>query len=175
MQNTTTIIIALFLVATLVFIVPIITLSGRVDNVAQENVKIMTEEFVTNIQNTGKVTLTDYQNFETRLATTGNKYNIDMELQILDENPGKKVSQSNATKIGENVYYSKYTTQILNELTESNNETILLKKGDRVNVEVKNENQTLAQTLKSAFYRIAGNSNYSISASSAGLIAIDGQ
>lgn len=172
MQNSTSTIIALFLVAILIFIVPLVALSGRVDNVSQENIKSLTEEFVTNVKNTGKLSLSNYDSFITKLAATGNAYNVDIELQILDENPSKKVSQSNYTKIGENVYYSKYTTQILEQLEAD--KTINLKKGDLVTVDVKNNNTTLAQTLKKAFYGLTGNSTYAISASSSGMVSVNG-
>ena len=45
-----------------------------------------------------------YEEFEERLASTGNTYEIELEVKILDENPGKKAAQANYTKIGENVY-----------------------------------------------------------------------
>ena len=39
-----------------------------------------------------------------------------MEAQILDENPGKKTTQTQREKIGENVYYSVYTSQIYQKI-----------------------------------------------------------
>ena len=41
MQNSTSTIIALFLAAILLFIVPLVTLTDRNDNVVQENVKMI--------------------------------------------------------------------------------------------------------------------------------------
>ena len=151
MQNSTSTIIALFVAAVLLFVVPLVTLTERNDNVVQENVKLIVEEFVTDIKNTGKLTMAKYQNFQNRLSATGNEYNIEMEIQYLDENPGKKLEQSNYTKIGENVYYSEYTSQILDKLNNSTNKTIVLKEGDLVYVGVTNQNSTAAQTLKSSF------------------------
>ena len=63
-----------------------------------------------------------------------------MEVQHLDENPGKKTTQANYTKIGENVYYSEYTTQVLEQLESSTTGEISLKEGDRIVVNVKNTN-----------------------------------
>ena len=123
MQNSTSTIIALFVGAVLLFVVPIVTLTTRNDNVTQENVKLIVEEFVTDIKNTGLLTTEKYQNFENRLSATGNTYNIEMEIQHLDENPGKKLTQSNYTKIGENVYYSEYTTQILDKILVKDTDT----------------------------------------------------
>ena len=174
MQNSTSTIIALFVAAVLLFVVPLVTLTERNDNVVQENVKLIVEEFVTDIKNTGKLTMAKYQNFQNRLSATGNEYNIEMEIQYLDENPGKKLEQSNYTKIGENVYYSEYTSQILDKLNNSTNKTILLKEWDLVYVGVTNQNSTAAQTLKSSFLSFSNEGEYVISADSSGMVNVNG-
>ena len=77
MQNSTSTMIALFVAAVLLFIVPLATLTDRSDNVTQENVKLVVEEFVTDIRNTGKLTRAKFQDFENKLDATGNNsYNI---------------------------------------------------------------------------------------------------
>ena len=171
MQNTTSTIIAMVLAGVLLFVAPLVTLTDRNDNVVQENVKLIVEEFVTDIKNTGKITMAKYQDFENRLAATGNSYNIEMEIQILDENPGKKLTQANYTKIGENVYYSEYTTQILEKL---DNGVISLKEGDLVYVGVTNQNSTAAQTLKSSFLSFSNEGEYVIKANSSGMVNVKG-
>ena len=136
MKNSASTIIALFTAAVLLFIVPLVTLAERKDNVTQENVKLIVEEFVTKITSTGKLTRAQYQDFQNNLQATGdNTFEIDITIQHLDENPGKKTSQTNYTKIGENVYYSEYTTQVLkqigikvdNDSVSEDDDTILLK------------------------------------------------
>ena len=97
-----------------------------------------------------------------------------MEFKILDENPGKKSIQSAKDKIGENVYYSVFTTQITNAL-ENNNKVYNLKEGDIVSVSVKNTNLTLAQQLKNFFYTVVGDDTYTILASSSGLVLRNGE
>ena len=173
MQSSTSTIIALFAAAILVFVVPLVTLTERNDNVVQENVKLIVEEFVTDIKNTGELTMDKYQNFQNRLSATGNEYNIEIEIQHLDENPGKKLEQSNYTKIGENVYYSEYTTQILDKL-EKNNKIPPLKEGDFIYVGVTNQNSTTAQTLKSSFLSFSNDGEYVISADSSGMVNANG-
>lgn len=176
MQNSTSTIIALFVGAVLLFVVPIVTLTTRNDNVTQENVKLIVEEFVTDIKNTGLLTTEKYQNFENRLSATGNTYNIEMEIQHLDENPGKKLTQSNYTKIGENVYYSEYTTQILDKIltTDGTQKSIQLKEGDMVYVGVSNENTTAAQNLKGSFLNFSNAGEEVISAKSSGMVNANG-
>ena len=176
MQNSTSTIIALFVGAVLLFVVPIVTLTTRNDNVTQENVKLIVEEFVTDIKNTGLLTTEKYQNFENRLSATGNTYNIEMEIQHLDENPGKKLTQSNYTKIGENVYYSEYTTQILDKIltTDGTQKSIQLKEGDMVYVGVSNENTTAAQNLKGSFLNFSNAGEEVISAKCSGMVNVNG-
>ena len=172
MQNSTSTIIALFVAAVMLFVVPLVTLTDRNDDVVQENVKLIVEEFVTDIKNTGKLTMAKYQDFENRLAATGNSYNIEMEIQVLDENPGKKLTQANYTKIGENVYYSEYTTQILEKLDKQG--TIALKEGDLVYVGVTNQNSTAAQTLKSSFLSFSNEGEHVIKTNSSGMVNVNG-
>ena len=171
MQSSTSTIIAICVAAVLLFVVPLVTLTDRNDNVVQENVKLIVEEYVSDIRNTGKITAEGFQDFENRLSATGNVYDIEMQVQILDENPGKKTMQANYTKIGENVYYSEYTSQVLEKLKGG---TITLKEGDLVYVSVTNQNSTAAQTLKSSFLSFSNAGEYVISADSSGMINVNG-
>lgn len=177
--NTTTTIIAIVVAGILIFIVPMATLTSRVDNVTQENVKLIVAETVTDIQNTGILTKAKYQDLENQLAATGNVYDVEIEIMHLDENPGKKTAQANYTKIGENVYYSDYTTQILNQLgigneNSNSNGTITLKEGDRISITVKNQNNTTAQTLIGSLLGFSNDGEYAIFASSSGMINVNG-
>ena len=173
MQSTTTTVIAICVAAALLLVAPLITLTARNDNVVQENVKL-----IVNIQNTGVITTAKYQDFENKLAATGNTYNIDIEVQHLDENPGKKTTQANYTKIGENVYYSDYTTQVLNQLnigSSTGSGKIILKEGDRIVVDVSNTNETQAQTLQGSLLGFSSAGQSVISASSTGMVNVNGK
>ena len=96
-----------------------------------------------------------------------------MEFKILDENPGKKTLTLQSDKIGENAYYSVYTSQI--EEVLNNNKNYNLKEGDMFSVSVKNTNQTLAQQLKNFFYTVVGNDTYTIAASHGGMVTATGK
>lgn len=76
-------------------------------------------------------------------------------------------------KIGENIYYSEYTSQIKEELDQSKSKA--LKEGDVVSVSVKNTNTTIAQMLKNFFYSISGNSTYQIEATHSGVVMTNGK
>ena len=173
MSDTLVTIIAIALAAILMFIFPLMTMSDRTDDVAQLTVDTATTEFVDDIRTTGKITPEKYNQFLETIGSTGNSYNVEMEAQILDENPGKKTTQTQREKIGENVYYSVYTSQIEEKL--NNSESYKLKEGDIVSVDVKNTNQTLSQQLKNFFYKVVGNDTYTIAASHGGIVTATGK
>ena len=164
-------IVAIFLAAILMFIFPLMSLSERSDDIAQLSVQTTTAEFVDNIRATGKLTLDDYDKFLNTLTATGNSFDVDIQIQKLDENPGVKVTQGQKDKIGENIYYSVYTSQIMDELN-ANNE-IKLKEGDIVSVTVKNTNKTISQLLRNFFYRVSGNDTYQISAQHGRIVMVN--
>jgi len=101
-----------------------------------------------------------------------------MELKVLDENPGKKVTQAAADKIGENVYYSKYTSQLISEMydeTSGDGQKMVLKEGDQFAVTVKNTNTTIAQTLRNFFYKVTGNDTANIAARHSAVVTVNGK
>lgn len=173
MGDSTITIIAIFLAAILMFVFPLMAMSDRNDDVSQLSVQTLTTEFVDNVRTTGRLTEANYSKFVEQLSATGNTYNIELEAQILDENPGKKAVITDPSKIGENVYYNLYTSQILEQL-DSNNHVITFKEGDIFSVSAKNTNATISQQLKNAFYRVTGNDTYQISAKHAGIVTVNG-
>lgn len=171
MDDILTAIIGIALAAILMFIFPLIVMSDRADDISQLTVKIATTEFVEDIRQTGKITPNGYNQFISNLGSTGNTYNIEIEVKILDENPSRKVT-ANQSNQGENVYYSVYNSQIDNVL--SRNDEYYLKEGDIVTVSVKNTNQTMSQQLKNFFYTVVGKDLYIISASHGGMVTATG-
>ena len=165
-------IVAIFLAAVLMFVFPLMSMSERTDDVSQLAVQTATTEFVDKVRTTGKLTLDDYDKYVSTINSTGNSFDIDVELQILDENPGVKTTQAEMTKIGENLYYNFYTSQVEQMLNE--NSRIKLKEGDRISVTAKNTNQTISQILKNFFYQIAGNDTYQIAAQHAVIVTATG-
>ena len=172
MSDTFITVIALFLAAILMFIFPLMSMSDQTDKVAQLAVDAATKEFVDEIRSTGKITSDSYNDYVQAISSTGNTYNVEMEVQVLDENPGKKVSQVESKKIGENIYYSVFTSQIEDELEDSGVYT--LKEGDMVTVSAKNTNTTLSQQLKNFFYTVVGNDTYLVAAQAAGVVTATG-
>ena len=134
-------IFGIVLAAILMFGFPLMSMSDRTDDIVTMTAQTATTEYVDDVRTRGKITMDNYSAFEQRLASTGNAYDIEMEVKVLDENPGKKTTQANYTKIGENVYYSMYTSQILDAMN-ANGGVLTLKEGDMFSTSVKNTNTT---------------------------------
>ena len=173
MSDTFITVIAIMLTAVLMLVLPVMTMADRVDTVSKTDIETKTSDFVNEIRTTGKLTSEKYSKFIEEITSTGNTYDVEMEFKILDENPGKKTTQTAKDKIGENVYYSVYTSQIEDILNSNKNYN--LKEGDLFSVNVKNTNQTLAQQLKNFFYTVVGNDTYTIAASHGGMVTATGK
>jgi hypothetical protein len=146
--------------------------SERTDDISQMAITTATEDFINKIRTTGKITLDEYEQYLQTITATGNTFDVDMTVYQLDENPGVKVTQAEMTKIGENVYYTIYTSQIEEKLNQSGR--MKLKEGDRVTVTVKNTNQTIAQQLRNFFYQMLGNESYQIAAQKSAIVTVNG-
>lgn len=159
------------IVATIIMgVFPLMAMADQTDKTSNLTVQTATTEFVNNVRATGVLTMTNYDNFMSTLAATGNSYDVEISVQILDENPAKKTTTS--TTIGNNVYYTKYTTQVIDEL--SNNGSMSLKEGDIISVSVENTNTTIAHQLRNFIYKVTGNSSSTITAEASGMVTTTG-
>ena len=172
MGDTLTIVVVIGLVAILMFVFPLMTMADRTDDISQLTVETATTEVVDNARTAGKLTMDQYSKYVETISSTGNAYDVEMEVKVLDENPCKKTSQAKATKIGENEYYAMYTSQILDRLEE--NGTLPLKEGDIVVFRARNKSTTPAQQLKNFLYSVTGNGTYTIAAEHAGIVTANG-
>ena len=181
MEDTVMSIIAIIAAAIIMFLAPLILIADRSDDVAQLQVQTATSEFVNNARTTGKITSENYEEFISSLQSSGNTYDVNMEVKIFDETTSKIVTQKNPLQIGNNTYYSIYTSQIEDKIgisaqNKENNRTgqLILKQGDLIFVTIKNNSQTLSQTLKSFYSNAISGDLQIIAASSSGTINING-
>ena len=172
MGDTIVIVICIILGAILMFVFPMMSMSARNDDIAQVAVQSATAEYVSTISSTGKITSEEYDKFVQTVYATGNTYDIEFEIQVSDGNPAKKTTTVNPTKTGEQEYYSVFTNEVMDKLNKDGE--YVLKKGDIVTVTVKNNNQTLFQTLQSVFYSTTSDS-YQIGAQQAAVVGTSGQ
>lgn len=172
-------IIAMFVCVILMFIFPLLSLSERTDDISQTVVQTATSEFVDKVSIAGKIKPSDYEAFAYEVGATGNVYDIEIEVQHLDENPGKKSVVTSGDLIGENVRYSTFTTEILYDMYHDDHgndavEDYQLKKGDNIIVTVKNTNKTMAQMLRTTFYKVTGENVTQVAASASSMVVNTG-
>lgn len=169
-------IISIFLAAILMFVFPLMSVSEKSDSISQLTVQTATTDFVDKVRTTGQLTLDDYDKYIQTITSTGNSFDVEMMVQVMDENIGVKTTVAEKTKIGENIYYTLYTSQLEELLNNTSNtkHRLSLKEGDRVSVTVKNTNTTIAQTLRNFFYKVAGNDTYQIAVQYAGIVTVNG-
>lgn len=173
MSDTLITVVAIGLAAVLMFVFPLMTMADRTDDVSQLAIKTATTEFVDKARTTGKITQENYDMFIQTITSTGNTYDVELEVEVRDTNLGKKVSMTQADKIGENASYTIYTSQIEKALED--NGIYYCKEGDIISVRVKNTNQTISQQLKNFFYTVTGNDTYTVAANHAGIVTANGK
>lgn len=93
MEDTVMSIIAIIAAAVIMFLAPLILIADRSDDVAQLQVQTATSEFVNNVIKTGKITSDNYEEFISSLQSSGNTYDVNMEVKIFDETTSKIVTQ----------------------------------------------------------------------------------
>ena len=182
MEDITISIVGIFISAIIMFIVPLMFTSDKADDIAQLTSQTAATNFVDNVIKSGKITNDDYEDFRSMLTTTGNAYDMNIELKILDPNLAKKYTEKTGD-IGQNTYYSIFASQIEEKLIKSdlsddgalnNTGELILKEGDVFSVTVKNKSLTLSQSLKNVYYKIKGENLHIIMATGSGTVAING-
>lgn len=171
-----TVIFSMLIALILMFVFPVMTMADRTDDISQTILETAITEHVDKVATTGKLSADDYNKLIETINSTGNTYNIEMQIQVLDENPGKKTTQADSTKIGENVYYSMYTSQILDAIFPpgGGERTLALKEGDIYSVSGKNTNVNMAELFKNMFYSVSGNGSYSQASEHARVVTANG-
>ena len=156
------------IVAVTLFVIPVMATANQNDNITQTAVQTIVSEFVNTSAKEGKITINNYDNFIQKLFATGNSYDVEIEVQILDDNPGRKGVKA----IGENIYYSEFTNSIVEKIEQDN--VYLLKQGDYVKAKVKNTNVTFGTQVKNFIYSILGKDTIAIEASGSALVSTTG-
>lgn len=169
MSDTLMAIIGIFLATILMFIFPVMEIAGKSDEISQTVVQVAVSDFVNKVTSQGKITQFDYNELVQKLYATGNSYDIEIEAQILDDNPRRATATGSSNLIGEYKYYSVYTNTILDSINSVDGEFIL-KKDDYIVINVRNTNITLGTQLKNFMYKLIGKNTYSIGATSSALV-----
>ncbi len=176
MSDTLMTIIAILLVAILMFIFPLMTVSDRADDTTQLVVDTAVSDLVNTVRTTGKLTSEQYGKFIEEISSTGVAYNVEIEIQERDETPGKKTTQVTASAVSDanDAYVTKYTAQILDELDKPNG-IVYLKDGDLIKIRAESNSTTISQQMKNFLYSVTGNDTYAIAAEHAGIVTTNGK
>ena len=170
MSDTLMSVIGIFLAIIIMFVFPLMELAGKGDEVSQTVVEVAVADFVNTVATTGQITWSDYNELVQKLYSTGNSFDIQIEAQILDDNPRRATTTASSDVLGEYRYYSVYTNTILSELEKSENSKYQLKNDDYIIVSVKNTNTTMGTQLKNLLYNLIGKDIYTIGTSSSALV-----
>lgn len=167
--DSATIIITIVLASIIMFVWPLMTMADKKDDVSTAFVQASTTDLVDSVRTTGRLDQDKYDTFLQELASSGEAYDVEVTIYVLDENPSKKTT-SNYQTIGDNVYYVMYTTQVMEALQKG---TLVLKEGDQIKVSVKRTSTTLGEQLRNFLYRVTGNGTVEL-ASDSGIITVNG-
>lgn len=136
-------ILGILLAGILLYVTPLISAYEREDALIASYVDTETREFSEKIQEIGYLDKNMYMDFTSKLAATGNVY--DIELEHLSKNYEKE-SFLKQTDYTEDLYYNgTYEEDILDEINIGNK--YKMKVGDFFFVTVKNKNLTKSQTI----------------------------
>ena len=168
MSDTLMTIIGVFIAVILMIVFPLIEFAQKNDEISQTTVHMAVSDFVNTVTTNGKITQFDYDKLITKIYATGNSYDIQIEAQIIDDNPRRATTTGEKEVLGQYKYYSVYTSTILDKLRKG--EDYELKDDDYITVTVKNTNLTIATQLKNMFYKLTGKDTYSIGTSVSSIV-----
>lgn len=168
MESNASAILAIFVAVIIMFGFPLVTMARKTDKAAQITVESATDEYVDTIRTKAVIKMSDYEAFLNKISSTGNSFEIEFELQRLDENATKRAIQGQQEVQNRNTYATYYTTQVMQMINSNDQGMLLLKEGDIITVKVRNNNTTLFQQLT----KYVGNNSVAgkIVATSSGII-----
>ena len=172
MENNASTILAIVVSAIIMFGYPLITMARKTDRAAQMVVEVATNEYTDKIRKKAIISLEDYSAYLGVLSSTGNAFDVQFELQRLDENATRKATFLDNAQHTKNTYATYYTTQVMQMMNDSD-KGLLLKEGDIITVKVQNANKTIFQQLT----KFAGENNVAgaIMAYSSGIVTTTGE
>lgn len=167
MYDSTMQVIAIIIVVIIMGGLPLIIVANQMDKTISLSVKTITTEFVNNIRRSGSIEIDEYQKYLEQLGRTGNTYRTSITIQISNQNLEKLDSLPN-----NNIYYTKFNTQVINEL--ESNKKLVLNEGDIITVTAENTNLTISQSLRNFIYKVTGNDSGMVAAEVTGMVTATG-
>ena len=146
----------------ILFVFPLVAISEMQANEVAAVAQTYVTEFVDQVRSEGKITQNALDSLHQKLNALGNTYDIEIEAQIADVNPGKKTGNQ---QVGDTAYYSEFTKQI--ETALQTNHVYYLKEGDFVIVTINQTNTDIHQMLTTVIYGLTGNQAHTAQAAGA--------
>ena len=146
MRGVAATIVVIFLTAILIFGTTLLTTADKVDDATMLFAQSTVNDTVNKIRTKGTFTQEDYDNLVLTLSSTGYAWDIELTVNSSDENPAKKSTGTQGSNIGDTIYITKKTSQVLQELP------MTLKAGDTIEIKatLKSESWTDFFTRNSA-------------------------
>lgn len=168
MQDIAITIIVIIIAAILLFVFPLLATAENKNEVDLAYVQSATTEFVNESAARGVITLESVDGLKQKLATTGNTYNVNLEVNRKTDDVGKKTGWATGANLGEGAFFTLQGTQI-NEQLESFGQ-FKLNTGDTLTAKVENSSKTMASSLKSAILGVTESSKSEITATASALV-----
>ena len=146
----------------ILFVFPLVAISEMQANEVATMAQTIVTEFVDQARSEGKITKDGVDALQLKLNALGNTYDIIIEAQIADVNPGKKTQNQ---QIGDTAYYSEFMQQIQAVLDRDG--VYRLKEGDFIIVTINQTNTDIHQMFTSVIYGLTGNQSHTAQAAGA--------
>lgn len=140
----------------IIIVVTIVLLSQAsvLDNATREMIQSELTEFGNTIAKNKEITLEGYYQLKEKIAAAGINSDVKMSLVVSDVNLGKKVSQAQKDKIGENATYEIHHAQIMEVLEEKGRYP--LPPNSTYTVIADSSSESMSQVLSNSFFRTNG-------------------
>lgn len=156
MKDTLSMIVATIFLVILLLLLPLYNYFERQDDISYNVALKAVTTFVDEVTNNGYIDQTSYDNFINRLGQTANSYDVQVEVQkrILTNDPngsGETYIEQYESYFNKDIFNEETgrTSNIIDRDNSLKNDVFFLDEGDKVYVNVKNTNTTMASSILS--------------------------
>lgn len=168
MQDVGITVVVILLAVILLFVFPLLATAENKNDVDMAFVQSAATDFVDACANKGAISFKEIDALKQKIATTGNTFNINMEVSRKSDNVGKKTTWQTGTNFGEGAFFTLHGSQITDQIDKTG--AFKLLQGDTVTVKLENQNKTMASNLKSAILGVSSSSRAELAASASALV-----
>lgn len=156
MKDTLSMIVATIFLVILLLLLPLYNYFERQDDISYNVALKAVTTFVDEVTNNGYIDQTSYDNFMNRLGQTANSYDVQLEVQkrLLTNDPngnGETYIEQYQSYFNKDIFNEETgrTSNIIDRDNSLKNDVFFLDEGDKVYVNVKNTNTTMASSILS--------------------------